>query len=487
MRSLVFLSVLSFAAALAMTALVRSLSLRLGLVDLPDGGRKLHRAPVPRTGGVAVALSCVIAYVILLLTPAAGGTLIRQGLPVVLQILPAVALVFLVGLIDDLKGLRPWVKLSGVAVAALLAISAGVRIGAVAGFRLDPWLGGALTVFWLLACANAFNLIDGVDGLAAGIGFFATVTIVIAAALHGNFPLALATVPLAGALLGFLVYNFNPACIFLGDSGSLVIGFMLGCCGVLWSHKSATLVGMTAPLMALAVPLVDTGLAILRRFLRRQPIFGADRGHIHHRLLARGFTPRRVVYILYLACGGFAVMSLLISLADQKHALLGLLLFVIWTVVGVERLGLIEFAAIGRMLRGAAFRQHLNEYVHLQDFESSLAAAASVQETWDAISRNYVDLGFSQVSLDVDGRTWSAGAAADPSSSWRLTVPLKNGSCLTLARPLAAGSTAPAIPESLRESLVRKLDELAAEPVVVRTRTPDILPLSRAIESASES
>src|SRR5207302_8185636 len=129
-----------------------------------------------------------------------------------------------------------------------------------------------ITVFWLLACTNAFNLIDGVDGLAAGVGLFATITMLLAALLQNNVPLALATVPLAGALPGFLRYNFNPATIFLGDSGSLLIGFLLGAYGLIWSQKSTTLIGMTAPMMALAIPLLDTGLAIVRRALRGQPI-----------------------------------------------------------------------------------------------------------------------------------------------------------------------------------------------------------------------
>ena len=154
-----------------------------------------------------------------------------------------------------------------------------------------------LTILWLVGCSNAFNLIDGLDGLATGVGLFATATAFLSALLTGNIALAIVTAPLLGALLGFLPYNFSPASIFMGDCGSLTVGFLLGCFGVIWSQKSATLLGMTAPLIALAIPLLDTALAIARRFLRRQPVFGADRGHIHHRLLARGFTPRRVAYI----------------------------------------------------------------------------------------------------------------------------------------------------------------------------------------------
>src|SRR5258707_5829576 len=142
---------------------------------------------------------------------------------------------------------------------------------------MDSWWSLPLTIVWLVVCANAFNLIDGVDGLATGLGLFATVTTLIIALLQGNLALAVATAPLVGALLGFLRYNFNPASIFLGDSGSLLVGFLLGCFGVIWSQKSATILGMTAPLMALSIPLVDLCLSIVRRFLRRQPILRCDR------------------------------------------------------------------------------------------------------------------------------------------------------------------------------------------------------------------
>src|SRR5229473_2047143 len=197
-------------------------------------------------------------------------------------------------------GLTPWQKLAGQLLGSSIACWAGVRMLAIAGYPLPGWLDIPLTVMWLLACTNAFNLIDGIDGLASGVGLFATVTMLFAALLlQNNIALALATAPLAGALLAFLRYNFNPASIFLGDSGSLTIGFLLGSFGVVWSQKSATILGMTAPMMALGIPILDASLSIVRRFLRHQPIFTGDRDHIHHRLLKRGFAPRRVVLTLY--------------------------------------------------------------------------------------------------------------------------------------------------------------------------------------------
>src|SRR5207248_2457378 len=166
--------------------------------------------------------------------------------------------------------------------AACLAYWAGVHVLGVGGFSTHGWWSLPLTIMWLVGCSNAFNLIDGMDGLATGVGLFASFTMLAAALVQNNAPLALASAPLVGALLAFLRYNFNPASIFLGDSGSLTIGFVLGCFGAIWSQKSATLLGMTAPVMALSVPLLDTGIAVVRRFIRRQPIFSPDRNHVHH-------------------------------------------------------------------------------------------------------------------------------------------------------------------------------------------------------------
>src|SRR5439155_4205751 len=144
----------------------------------------------------------------------------------------------------------------------------------------ENWWSLPVTLFWLVLCTNAFNLIDGVDGLAAGLGLFATLTMLVAALAQNNVALAVATAPLAGCLLGFLRYNFNPASVFLGDSGSLLIGFLLGCYGVIWSQKSVTMLGMAAPAMVLAFPLLEVALSVARRFLHNEPIFAGDRGHI---------------------------------------------------------------------------------------------------------------------------------------------------------------------------------------------------------------
>jgi len=205
-------------------------------------------------GGLAVAGSYALAYLVLLMMPLSGGALIQSNQRLVLNLLPAVIAILLTGLLDDILDLRPWSKLGGQAFAGALAYAGGVRIHSMAGLEFPWWLEPLITIAWLVLCANAFNLIDGIDGLATGLGILASLSIFLSGLMKGDLSLALATAPLIGALLGFLRYNFNPASIFLGDCGSLFIGFLLGCYGVIWSEKSTALFGMATPLMALALP-----------------------------------------------------------------------------------------------------------------------------------------------------------------------------------------------------------------------------------------
>jgi UDP-GlcNAc:undecaprenyl-phosphate GlcNAc-1-phosphate transferase len=292
MYSLFFLGIVSLALSLVLTPLVRNLAWRYGIVDQPDQQRKIHSSPIPRIGGVAIFAAVVGAFGLLLVVRLSSGNIVLADLPLVLRLLPALAIVFGIGLIDDIVSTRPWVRLAVESVAAILAWIGGIRILDVAGHSFSGDIESFLfTVLWIVTCTNAINLIDGVDGLAAGVSMFAAITMFIAALLDHNFPMALVVVPLAGSLLGFLRFNFAPASIFLGDSGSLTLGFLLGCFGAVWAEKSTTLLGLTAPLMVLAVPLLDVGLAVVRRFLRGQPIFAADDDQIHHKLLSRGLTP----------------------------------------------------------------------------------------------------------------------------------------------------------------------------------------------------
>ena len=454
--------------------------MRAGLVDKPDYRRKLHKCDIPRVGGISIALAYSLAYGILLLTPLKAGIIVSGSLPFISKLFPAAAIVFATGLLDDLLRLKPWQKLVGQLVAAAVAYLAGVRVLALGGEHFEHfWWSFPLTMIWLVACTNGLNLIDGVDGLAAGVGFVATTTTLVAAAMTHNIELLLATVPLATALLGFLRFNFNPATIFLGDSGSLLIGFLLGCYGVLWMQKSATILGMTAPLIALSIPLLDTLLAIVRRFLRRQPIFRADRGHIHHRLLDRGLTPRRVALLLYGMCALAAAFSL--SLGSNHFDVPILLLFCVAVWIAIQRLGFVEFDTVGKMILKGSFRKLLNSQISLDAFQSTLTRASTPEECWSVVRSNYQEFGFYQVSMRLAGCTYSehnlSQVVPERSCAWRVEIPLPGADYIYLTRECdnsAHQNTVASFADVLRRTLESKLPNFQTAIDTPRFRTASV-------------
>jgi UDP-GlcNAc:undecaprenyl-phosphate GlcNAc-1-phosphate transferase len=408
MYSLLVLFISSLCVVLVLTPLCRGLAIRWGFVDQPDLVRKFHKSPIPRIGGIPIFIAYLTSFAILLFLNLQGSHTVRGHLGIVKSLCPAAILVFLTGLLDDLIGLKPWQKLGAQFVAAGIAVSSGLQINAVVWHQFPSWIGIPVTIIWLVGCTNAFNLIDGLDGLATGVGLVATTITLIAALLDHNIGMAFAMVPLVGALLGFLRFNFNPASIFMGDSGSLFIGFLLGCYSVLWSQKSATILGMTAPLITLSIPLLDTSVAILRRFLRGQPIFSADHGHIHHKLLARGFTPRRAVVLIYMVCGLCGALSLLQSFEHERFGGLILILLCVGACFGIQRLEYAEFEAAHRLIRlGAAFRRHLNAEMELRTFQNSLAAAATSDRCWELIQDTYSRFGYAEIRLELGGQLFT--------------------------------------------------------------------------------
>lgn len=424
--TLLLLGLGAFGLAFALTPVFRNLFRGLGWLDQPDQDRKLHLHPIPRIGGIPILVSYCASFALLFVLPLAGGEMVERVLPLVWKFMPAALAVFATGLIDDLVGLRPWQKLVGQLVGAGLACWAGLSIGSIAGHPVSPWLGVPLTVLWLTACTNAFNLIDGVDGLAAGVGLFATLTTLTGALLQGHLGLAFATAPLAGALLGFLRFNFNPASIFLGDCGSLTIGFLLGCYGIIWSDMSTTFIGMTAPLMALSIPLLDTLLSVLRRVLRRQPVFAADRAHIHHKLLDRGLSPRRVVLVLYAICGIAAAFSLLGSVANGNFAGLIIVLFCLAAWTGIQHLGYVEFGIAGRLILPATLRRAVDAQIRLRSLEETLSRAVTIDQCWGAICAACRDLGFARAGMRLNRTVrdvWLRDQEA-PAVCWTLRVPV---------------------------------------------------------------
>lgn len=420
------LGLLSIALSLIATPLVRDSIGKLAFLDLPDGKRKKHGKPIPRVGGIAIVLAYAATFAIALALPFSYTHVLYHALPNILQLTLVAGIVFCTGVMDDLIGLSASQKLIGIGGAAMLAYAMGIRVDVhlFHGLPHWPWLGFAITVLWLVGCANAFNLIDGMDGLAAGVGLVSTITILLAALTQSNFPLVLATLPLAGCLLGFLRYNFNPASVFLGDSGSLLIGFLLGCYGALWSEKSVTLVALTAPLLAVSIPLLDVILSVLRRYLRNRPIFEPDRGHIHHKLLDRGFTTRRAVLTIYAFCGLVAVLSLLASAVHNRVSGLIVILFCGAAWFGIRHLDYAEFASAGRMFLGGKIRRMIDTETRLVNFEASLAKAADVQECWETIHQASSEFGFQGTRVNLQGNVFEEVRGHQSKALWQLRIPL---------------------------------------------------------------
>src|SRR5579871_5461948 len=422
--------------ALILTPLVRDSVGRFGFLDHPDGVRKKHATPVPRVGGIAIVIAYVTTFAVALILPFSYTFVLHRALPSILQSAVLGTIVFLTAVLYDLSRVTALQKLLGIGGASVLAYFAGIRveIHMLHSLPAGSWLGLAITVAWLVGCTNAFNLIDGMDGLAAGVGLVATLTMLIAALTQGNLPLALATMPLAGCLLGFLRYNFNPASVFLGDSGSLLIGFMLGCYGALWSDKSVTLVALTVPLLAVSIPLIDVVLSILRRFLRNRPIFQADRGHIHHRLLDMGLSPKNAVLTIYGVCGVVAVLSLIASALHNQFSGLIVIVFggAVW--IGIRQLDYTEFASAGRMFLGGKFRQIIDVETRVADFQSALSKAATVEECWGLIRAGGQGFGFHEVRMCLSGQVFEEVPGGPSKPRWQLRIPLPDSQYVNFGR-----------------------------------------------------
>ncbi len=351
-----------FAVTYLLTPLVRALMLRWGVVDHPDA-RRPHKQATPRGGGIAVVLGVHAACLVALTLP--WAQYVRElNFDWWRHFAGASLVIVVLGVIDDVRGLKPWIKLLGQAAAASLMFASGTRVGSLLGWEL-PWaLDFALTLFWLVGAINAFNLIDGLDGLASGLA------IMSALGLCGVFVLtrvpgdALVLLGLIGACLAFLRYNFHPASIFLGDSGSMFLGFILGAVSLQTLSAGSFILSLTIPLFVLGVPIFDTLLAIWRRsarlvLFRREPngdannghgVMHADLEHLHHRLLKTGLNARRVATLLWIA-NGFLVGTGLLLTSLQSHAVgIFLVALVAGLYVLLRHVAVIELRDTGRVV-----------------------------------------------------------------------------------------------------------------------------------------
>ncbi len=328
--------------ALILTPVVIAFARRTGALDKPDA-RKVHVRPIPRIGGIGIyaafMVSILVQLVFVELTPEFMMSLI--GLMVGGTIIVAI------GIVDDYCDLPAKVKLLGQILAAVvLVVGFDVRID----FITDP-LGDFIylelfaipaTIFWIVGLTNTVNLIDGLDGLAAGVSSIAAITIFLVAMEEGIPFVAMVTAALAGAAVGFLYYNFNPARIFMGDTGSMFLGFMLAGISVVGAVKSAATIALIVPILALGLPILDTTFAIVRRMRNHRPIFKPDKGHLHHRLLAHGFTQKQAVLLMYVVSALFGLCALALTAVSMQAAILIILIVAAVVFIGARKLGILQ-------------------------------------------------------------------------------------------------------------------------------------------------
>jgi UDP-GlcNAc:undecaprenyl-phosphate/decaprenyl-phosphate GlcNAc-1-phosphate transferase len=447
--TLLFFGIFAFSLAVSFVATrqVRDMATRRGWVSRPQDGRHVHDSPLPRLGGVAIFLAFSLSLMLWLFLALVFPRRLQGFVPTtLLRIYVPACLIFCLGIYDDLHGAGPYLKFTTQAIAAVMLFAGGMRIldlPVLFGQHTFPWfIGLPVTVLWVVAITNAFNLIDGLDGLAAGSALFSTLVFFVVALVNHSWLGSLMSVALAGAILGFLRFNFNPATIFLGDSGSLFIGFLLSALALAGAQKAPTFVAVAIPVVSFGLPILETALSILRRLIGGRPVFTADREHIHHKLLKMGFSHRQVVIVLYAVSAVFALLSLF--LLWPTGSTLGLVLAVVGTGIwlGVQHLNYPEFGELRRVaqrtidqrqivINNLAVRRAVEELKLASDFAQvrSILTAAFETNDFDAFELHLKSLhGDSPSQADATRPFhWSKlphMVAISGQPSWKLTLDL---------------------------------------------------------------
>jgi len=303
-------AICAFAISYLMTPQVKRFAEKVGAIDVPKDERRIHNHPIPRMGGLAIFLGFVLATLIF----------VDMSTPV-MGLLVGAVIIAVMGAVDDIVALNAWVKLAFQILAAVVAVRCGIVIDAVSNpiFISDVntlsvgSLAIPLTVLWIVGCTNAVNLIDGLDGLAVGVSAISSLTMMTVAVFVAGPDVVLILAALSGACLGFMPYNMNPAKIFMGDVGSQLLGFVLATASIMGLFKMHALITFFVPIMAMAVPLADTAFAFIRRILKGQSPFHADKGHFHHRLLALGLNQKQVAAVLYAISAILGLFAVLLA------------------------------------------------------------------------------------------------------------------------------------------------------------------------------
>ena len=326
--------IIALLASFLLTPYIKRLAVGIGAVDRPDK-RKVHTRVMPRLGGLAIYLATVLAIVC--------------SMPVtrdLLGILLGGTWIVIVGVLDDKYSLPAKVKLVGQMIAAGILVAFDIKIewlnNPFGGYLYLEYFSIPFTVFWVISFINVVNLIDGLDGLAAGVSGIASITVILVAVHQGYFPVATLTAALAGGIIGFIHYNFNPATIFMGDTGSMFIGYMLAAISIFGAVKSAATIALIVPAIALGLPIMDTAFAILRRYSNGRPIFQPDKGHLHHRLLAMGLSQRQAVLLMYGISILLCLAAFVLAEANGYVAAVVVGLILLGVAVGAKRIGILN-------------------------------------------------------------------------------------------------------------------------------------------------
>jgi len=460
--------IISFAIALALTPVARWLGMSCGALDMP-GKRKSHTRPIPRIGGLAILASLLLSvFLCSLLFTNVFDTLCWTSQRVYYVF--GGLLIFSAGFFDDFKRLTPRTKFFFQILAASLAFYGGVRIEHILGFQVGGiyfnLLSWAITVFWFLLFINAINLIDGLDGLAAGITFFAVLAMAFLAAVKGDYLLAIKFAILCGVLLGFLFYNYNPASIFLGDGGTYVIGYTIAALSIIGSVKSTAGAAFLIPLVVLGVPVFDTILAPVRRFLSGKNIFRADDEHIHHKLLQKGIKSKNVVLILYgTTCALCFLAIVMINLRDSLAALvLGVL--AVLALLFVRKLGYFEYLFMDRIY--GWFRDITDATRHTSydgsflDLQAEIKKSDNMDSFWDNLCKAFEFMQFDAAELHVMKRSDPASAKPGIPLTWQTGNVAEKG-MMSIEISVGAGN-----PVTVRLVLLKNLAAENIRPFTIR-------------------
>ncbi len=425
MLDLLWVFLISLGLCLLLTPLVRKLAHRIGLLDHPDGRRKIHSRATPVAGGLAILAASVITICLSLIFSDFTRLTLSQDLAFLSSLLIASIAICLLGVIDDYGKLRGRYKLMGQTLIVLLIVAMGVRVDQ---FRLFGetvelgWLAVPFTAFWLLGAINSLNLLDGLDGMLTVIAIIITLGFALVAGLNNAWTAAIMAWVLTGALLGFLRYNYPPASIFLGDSGSMLIGLTIGVLAIKSSLKGSAMIGLGAPLAIMTIPILDTLAAIIRRKLTGRSIYTTDRGHLHHCMLSRGLTNRHILACVAALCsltvlGGLASTYLNTELLALLAGLVVLLILVSTKLFGYVEWTLIKKSLAHRTQRIWSFQSKDSP----QELHLHLQGKAEWSELWRRLTSRAEMMSFIRIKLDVNAPAMHEGYHARWDRPWEMS------------------------------------------------------------------